>query len=310
MSFVAIDFETATGHRGSACSVGWALVEDNAIQESGSQLIDPQIPPSEWSGFNIGLHGIRPSDVQGAPSFADTWARLTALAGGRPFVAHYAAFDTGVVREEHARFGLQVAPFRYLCSARLAQVAWPSLLSVSLPVLADWLGLDLDHHDARSDAETAASITIQAVRKLGATDLASAVEQSRLLWGEVRTGSSWVGFGSTPIVGARTLDQGYESLGIHPGTDTSHPLYGQVVVFTGELQTMPRGEAHRLVYEAGGTPGNGVTKKTAILVSGDQDFRKFAPGALQSAKFQKAQTLRDSGCNIQLVAEEDFLRLL
>lgn len=310
MSFFAIDFETATGHRGSACSVGWALVEDNAIRESGGQLIDPQIPASEWAAFNISLHGIRPSDVQGAPSFPDTWARLTDLADGRPFVAHYAAFDTGVVREEHARFGLQVAPFRYICSARLAQVAWPGLLSVSLPVVARWLGLELNHHDARSDAEAAALITIQAVRALGATDLASAVEQSRLLWGEVRAGGSWVGFGSASIVGVSNLDQSYEALGIHRGTDTSHALYGQVVVFTGELQTMPRGEAHRLVYEAGGTPGNSVTKRTAILVSGDQDFSKFAPGALQSAKFQKAQLLRDSGGDIQLIAEEDFLRLL
>jgi len=99
-------------------------------------------------------------------------------------------------------------------------------------------------------------------------------------------------------------------LGIHRGTDASHPLFGQVVVFTGTLQTMARGEAHRLVYEAGATPGNSVTKSTTVLVSGEQDFTRFAPGIRQSAKFRKAQQLRDLGCDIQLMAEEDFLRLL
>ncbi len=310
MTFVAIDFETANGRRGSACSVGWAVVQDNLIRESGSQLIDPQIPASEWGGFNIGLHGIRPSDVVGAPVFVDVWAHLTAIANGRPFLAHYAVFDVGVIREEHGRFDLPLKPFRYTCSARLAQAAWPGLLSVSLPVVADWLGIELDHHDARSDAETAAKIAVRAVQQLEATDLASAIERARLRWGEVRGVADWTGFGSSPIVGLKTLDQEYEALGIRRGTDPSHPLFGQVVVFTGALQTMTRGEAHRRLYEAGGIPGNSVTRQTKMLVSGDQDLRRFAPGAAQSAKFQKAQQIRDSGCEIELVGEDDFLRLL
>ena len=287
MSFVAIDFETATGSTVSACAVGWAVVDGDSVRESGSQLIDPKIPAAEWAPFNIALHGIHPSDVRGAPSFPEVWAQVLSLSDGRPFVAHYAAFDTRVIREEHKRFGLQIVPFRFICSARLSQVAWPSLLSVSLPVVADSLGLKFEHHDARSDAETAAAIAIAAVRELGAADLDSAVAQSQLLWGEVR-----------PLAG------------VQAGQDTGHPLYGKVVVFTGELQTMPRGEAHRLVLEAGGTPGNSVSKKTSILVSGDQDFTKFAPGELQSSKFRKAQELRNSGCDIQLIAEEDFLKLL
>lgn len=310
VSFVAIDFETATGRRGSACAVGWALVEECRVRESGFQLIDPQVPESEWSHFNIGLHGIRPADVRGAPSFAQVWNDLLSLAAGRPFVAHYAAFDTGVIREEHGRYGLEMVPFRYACSARLSQVAWPSLLSVSLPVVASWLGLELRHHDAQSDAEVAGLVTLEAIRTIGTPDLSAAMERTSLLWGQVRAGGAWIRFGSTPMVGTRDLVQSYEALGIQQGVDPSHPLFGQVVVFTGALQTMARAEAHRLVYEAGGMPGNSVTKSTTILVSGEQDFTRFAPGVHQSAKFRKAQQLRDAGCEIQLVAEEDFLRLL
>jgi DNA polymerase-3 subunit epsilon len=290
--------------------LGWALVEEGRVRESGFQLIDPQVAESEWSHFNIGLHGIRPTDVRGAPSFAEVWGHLLAVASGRPIVAHYAAFDTGVIREEHGRFAIEVVPFQYACSARLSQVAWPTLLSVSLPVVATWLGLELRHHDARSDAEVAGLVTLEAIRTIGAPDLSTAMERSSLLWGQVRAGGAWTRFGSTPMVGTRSLDQSYEALGIQRGADPSHPLFGQVVVFTGALQTMARAEAHRLVYEAGGTPGNSVTKNTTLLVSGEQDFTRFAPGVHQSAKFRKAQQLRDAGCEIELVAEEDFLRLV
>lgn len=310
VSFLAIDFETATGRRGSACAVGWAVIDEGRIRESGFQLIDPQVPESEWSHFNIGLHGIRPADVRGAPSFAQVWNDLLSLASGRPFVAHYAVFDTGVIREEHARYGLEIVPFRYVCSARLSQVAWPTLLSVSLPVVASWLGLELRHHDAQSDAEVAGLVTLEAIRTIGAPNLSTAMERTSLLWGQVRAGGAWTRFGSTPTVGTRNLVQSYETLGIQPGIDPSHPLFGQVVVFTGTLRTMARAEAHRLVFEAGGMPGNSVTKSTTILVSGEQDFTRFAPGVHQSAKFRKAQQLRDAGCDIQLMAEEDFLRLL
>jgi len=230
-----------------------------------------------------------------------------------PAVAHSSrtmlAFDTGVIREEHGATVWRSCHFDMLfCQAFSGR--WPTLLSVSLPVVASWLGLELRHHDAQSDAEVAGLVTLEAIRTIGTPDLSTAMERSSLLWGQVRAGGAWIRFGSAPMVGTRNLVQSYEALGIQQGTDPSHPLFGEVVVFTGALQTMARAEAHRLVYEAGGIPGNSVTTNTTILVSGEQDFTRFAPGVHQSAKFRKAQQLRDAGCEIQLVSEEDFLRLL
>ena len=68
MTFSAIDFETATGYRHSACAVGIVTVENGEITDQYSTLIRP--PGNEyWSG-NIGVHGIRPKDTVRAPTFA------------------------------------------------------------------------------------------------------------------------------------------------------------------------------------------------------------------------------------------------
>jgi DNA polymerase-3 subunit epsilon len=69
MNFTAIDFETATGKRDSACAVGIVTVENGAITEEYYSLIQP--PGNEYFGMNIAVHGIHPQDTQGAPTFHD-----------------------------------------------------------------------------------------------------------------------------------------------------------------------------------------------------------------------------------------------
>ena len=50
--------------------------------------------------------------------------------------------------------------------------------------------------------------------------------------------------------------------------DSSHPFYGQTMVFTGAIAT-PREEAWAAVAALGATPAKNVTKATTILVIGD-----------------------------------------
>lgn len=48
--------------------------------------------------------------------------------------------------------------------------------------------------------------------------------------------------------------------------DEEHPLFGKVCVFTGILDKMQRKEAMQIVADLGGSPGDGVTKKTNYLI--------------------------------------------
>lgn len=302
-AFLAIDFETANAHRASACALGWARYEQGERVDSGSLLIDPQLADDEWDGFNISIHGIKPADVRGAPTFADVWGWIAPHAAAGPLIAHNAAFDLGVVRSELYRASITPESFRYLCSARLARAAWPEMLSVSLPIVASALDIPLDHHDPRSDAGAAGEILLAAVRAIGAGTIDGALHITNRQWGEVRGDLSWLAAGSLPLKATNVSP-------MTEGFDEDHPLFGRVVVFTGALDCMTRREAFQVVANLGGTPGDGVTKHTNILVCGDQDISKLAAGHEMSHKLEKAYQLRAKGVDIELIGETDFRRLL
>jgi len=198
-SFVAIDFETATW--GSACAIGLAHFEDGVKIDERYTLINPQISARSWDYGAIRVHGIRPNDVIDSPTFADIWPELIHYAACYPLVAHNANFDMGVLRAELARSNLASPSIRYGCSMQLARSAWPKRrlkdledATVSelraapenhkLSTLSEFLEIELDHHNALSDAVACGEITVRAVDQLGATTLAAAYEQPRMKWGE------------------------------------------------------------------------------------------------------------------------------
>ena len=85
-------------------------------------------------------------------------------------------------------------------------------------------------------------------------------------------------------------------------------LYGEVLVFTGALE-LPRSEAANLAASVGCQVAPGVTKKTTILVVGDQDVTKLA-GHEKSSKHRKAEQLVAEGHRIRIIRESDFKTLV
>ena len=73
------------------------------------------------------------------------------------------------------------------------------------------------------------------------------------------------------------------------------PLKGKVVVFTGALKSMTRDEAKALVEKLGGKVSNSVSRKTDLLVVGEN------PGS----KYNRALQL-----GIKMINEEEFLKLV
>jgi DNA polymerase-3 subunit epsilon len=302
--FLAIDFETANTDRASACALGWALFERGELTRSGATLIDPGLSRAEWWPFNIAVHRIKPEDVLGAPEFPAVWQKLDALAEDRPLVAHNASFDMSVLRAEWGRWGIEPHAVRYACSAVLSRQAWPDLVSASLPFVARHLELVLGERGPAGNAKATGEITIRAVTQLGAEDLASALAARHIRWGEIQADMSWVPSGIAHPLRAGDITPTTDAL------DERHPFYGKVVVFTGALGSMSRRQAFQWVADVGGHPGDSVTQETNILVVGEQDIRKLAAGETLSNKQRKATELRIEGHDIQLLGEDDFLRLL
>ncbi|SHG71860.1 DNA ligase (NAD+) [Thermosyntropha lipolytica DSM 11003] len=77
--------------------------------------------------------------------------------------------------------------------------------------------------------------------------------------------------------------------------ETSGILAGKTVVITGTLSRMSRKEAEELVEKAGGKASGSVSRKTDLVVVGEN------PGS----KYQKAREL-----NVRIVDEEEFLQIL
>jgi DNA polymerase-3 subunit epsilon len=166
--FAAIDFETATAARDSACSVGIALVDEGAVSAVHSWLVRP--PANEYASLNIKIHGITPDATAQAPSLRDAWPQIEPLLAGRTIVAHNAPFDIGVL-EASLGADFKREPLRYACTLRLARLAWPGRSSYRLGDLGESLRIEFNAHDAGDDAAAAAKLALACCGRVRAPSL-------------------------------------------------------------------------------------------------------------------------------------------
>jgi len=185
--FAAIDFETASGAKVSACSLGIAVVEGEEIVERREWLIRP--PSMYFNPRNIQVHGITPEMVVNAKEFDALWPEVERMIGGRPLVAHNAAFDMGVLRATLLHYDVWCEKMQFVCSVSLARKCWPELPGHSLGRLAREFGIEFRHHDAEEDAVTAANIVLRAAEEYSAESVEELMERTQIRLGEVSPGA-------------------------------------------------------------------------------------------------------------------------
>ncbi len=154
MTFTAIDFETAKGNRNSACAVGIITVENGKIIEEYNILIQP--PDNDYFWKNIEIHGIRPEDTANAPNFKELYPEFKKRLQGRTLVAHNEQFDRSVLQKTMAHYGLDYSELniadKWECTLKMYGEA--------LNVCCTKHDIELNHHDALSDARACASLYI------------------------------------------------------------------------------------------------------------------------------------------------------
>lgn len=168
IDFCAIDFETATHEKNSACEMGICVVENGEVVKTQTWLIKP--PSFPWfSRHNIAVHGIYPEDVKDSPTFDEIWHEAQDLMYGNLMIAHNAAFDAGVLRGCLDYFGFFKPKIHYLCSVQISRKSWKGLSSYGLKNLANAHHLTFNHHRAGDDAEVCAKISLLGFQKLMVT---------------------------------------------------------------------------------------------------------------------------------------------
>lgn len=302
MDFVAIDFETANNLRSSVCSVGIVQVKNGKIYREIQSLINPL---SEFHYYNTKIHGITESMVHSAPTFEEFWPDMKGLIDGQVVIAHNASFDMGVLQESLRQFHEPSPLFEYGCSYRMAKKVWPQLYNHKLSTVANYLGISLRHHDALEDARASAIITMKAMQ----TSQTNTVKELAKLH-NVKINSSIQTKKQLPSKRSNQTDVTIEFLEPE-STDlnSKHPFYGAQIVFTGRMLSMTRSKAAQLAVNCGAVCRGTVDHQTNYLVVGDNDLAKYLQG-IKSSKMQKVEGMIQQGLPIEIVGEQDFLRLV
>lgn len=150
---VAIDFELANHHYLSACALGIVVLEDGVITFERGYLIKPPTQHREFIPEFIRIHKIEPKDVLNALSFDQVFERIRPFLVDASLIAHNAPFDIGILKQLSSYYSCALLNLDYVCTVRLSRKLFPMLYNHKLNTVAEFLQIDLDHHQAHSDAK-------------------------------------------------------------------------------------------------------------------------------------------------------------
>ncbi len=290
-NFNVVDVETANRDRSTICQIGIAHIVDGQVVDRWCTLIDPE---DEFDDWNIKIHGITQADVQGAPTMPEVREELRQRLRGQILVSH-TPYDRGAFEMAMDKYDLEQLQVYWLDSAKIARRAWPEKFGqrgYGLKNVSYYIGHEFKHHDALEDAIAAAEITLAACREHNVD-----VEYwLHLFEGEIAQKK-------------RQKHRSYSAASIPIECNTEGELYGEVIVFTGELQ-IPRNIAKSYAAFMGCEIKSAVTRKTTILVSGSQVSPLITSSSGKSNKHVKAEERILQGQEIKIISETDFLSLI
>ena len=162
---VALDFETSDRWPDSACALGLTKIQDGVIVDELYHLIRP--PRSRV--YYTEIHGLTWAMLKDAPTFAELWPQFSGfMQGAELLVAHNASFDRRVLCGTCTAYGLTPPDLPFACTVKGSRRGL-NLPHNRLNDVCEHLGIELDHHNASSDARAAAKIYLH-LRSLGLSD--------------------------------------------------------------------------------------------------------------------------------------------
>ena len=154
-TFVAVDFETADSGADSACALGLVTCSNGKVVDRQLFMIRPPRPLFLFTS----IHGISWDMVKDKPTFRDHWPQIKKTLDEADFLAaHNASFDRRVME---ACAGSALGERRWVCTVQLARKTW-NIRPTKLNNVCDFLDIDLNHHEALSDADACARIVLSA----------------------------------------------------------------------------------------------------------------------------------------------------
>lgn len=167
---VFVDIETTGGsYRNSRIlEVAAIRFEDGKITREFSTLLNPETyVPSNITA----LTGIRSSDVQDKPTFAEIAPELMDILQGAVFIAHNVRFDYSFIKQEFHSIGIEFSP-KLLCTVRLSRALYAVHKGHSLAKLIERHNIPvMERHRALEDARAMLHFTQIALMNTATTCL-------------------------------------------------------------------------------------------------------------------------------------------
>lgn len=159
LNFVAIDFETANGKRGSVIQLGIARILNGAVTKTATAFITPPPGLDYFDPRNTAIHGIQPADLEGARAWPDVLESIVRFTGDLPLVGHNVQFERSCIIQASEAHGFVAPDFDYYCTWKLSKKVLPNEPTHSLGKLSASLDLpSFSHHDAGADAIACANL--------------------------------------------------------------------------------------------------------------------------------------------------------
>ncbi len=287
MEFVAIDVETANPDMASICQIGMVHYHGGALIEEWMSYVDPE---DYFDSRNTLIHRIDQSIVAGYPNLPGVAESIYKFLDNRIVVCH-THFDRVALKKAFDKYCRPHPKCIWLDSSSVARRTWDEFAwkGYGLQNICYHLGYPYNKpHDAFEDAKACAYVFLKAMENTGLT------------------ANEWLKRVNKRINFNKASDSKIENpiKGIIRNGNPEGPLYGEILVFTGELR-IDRHVAEEMAAKIGCHVARSVTNKTTVLVVGNQDIRKLA-GHEKSSKHRKAEDLISKGLEIRILKESDF----
>ncbi|HMM12325.1 MAG TPA: exonuclease domain-containing protein [Bacteroidales bacterium] len=277
--FVAVDFEHATSVKGTVCSVGIATFNKfGTVIDEYYTLIKP--PNNKFERNTTNKHRINSEMTKSSPNFADVFPEIKKRLNNRVVVAH-GAFHTDKHCLEQAMelSGIyEKLNIEWICTQELCKS--------SLDIACKAINIELDHHQALSDAI--------ACGKIYAKYLTEGLPLSKIQ--ELKQINQFDKRSKTDDFFPQNLRGDIYKPDFENARNRTNPFYMKKVVITG----FPYAEKSKIAEDLkklGADIDSQVTKRTQILIAG--------PTA-GPAKLEKMRTNIEEGKEARIITFEEF----
>ncbi len=277
-SFTAIDFETFTPKRSSACAIGLAKVVNGVITKKFYSLIDPI--PDNSTRNNSHIHGITREMLNEAPAFPELWPVIKEFIGDDVIVCHNAEFENSVLMHLLVVHCIPPTPsyFKFFCTYKLTGLSLDACCqkhNISIGV----------HHDALDDAIACAKVYLAEN---------GCIQTSAFIGGVKSLSRNF----AAKKYDRSTLEQLDDSVIENKST----PFFHARTIITGVFDAYPnRNELGKKLQSLGADICTTISKKLNVVVVG----RDAGP-----AKLRKIAELIADGAKIRVIHEPELISIL